>query len=396
MDCKSMKDIDLKGKGVLVRVDFNVPMSDGVITDNTRIRAALPTVQYLREQGAKIILVSHLGRPKGSIREELRLDPIADELGSLLNIKVTKLDTSVGEDAKTAVARMEKGEVLLLENIRFYPGEEKNDPEFARQLAQLADIFVNDAFGTAHRAHASTVGVADYLPAYAGLLMEKEIKMMGKVMANPQKPFVAIIGGVKVSDKIGVIRNLLKKVDTLIIGGGMANTFFAAQGFSMGSSMVEAEKLDLARELLAEAEKMGVNLLLPVDVVAASAFDAHASQQIVKPETGIPQGWMALDIGPVARQQFAAAIAEAATVIWNGPMGVFEFDAFARGTDAVATALAQSRAFAVVGGGDSAAALEKLGKADTVNHISTGGGASLEFLEGKDLPGITILLRGTK
>jgi phosphoglycerate kinase len=377
-------------------VDFNVPMSDGKITDDTRIRAALPTIQYLRERGAKVILVSHLGRPKGAPKEELRLGPIALGLGQLLNIKVTKLDSSIGKDAETSVGLMKEGDVLLLENIRFYPGEEQNDPEFAGELAKLADLFVNDAFGTAHRAHASTVGIAQHLPAYAGLLMEKEITMMGKVLANPQKPFVAIIGGAKVSDKIGVIRNLLKRVDTLIIGGGMANTFFAAQGFSMGASKVEEDKLELARELLVEAKELDVNLLLPADVVAASAFDAHASQQIVQPELGIPEHWMALDIGPVAREQFAAAIVDAATVVWNGPMGVFEFDAFARGTDAIATALAESKAFSVVGGGDSAAALGKLGKASAVNHISTGGGASLEFLEGKELPGISILLKGAK
>lgn len=392
MECKTIRNLQLKGKRVLVRVDFNVPMNNGEITDDTRIRAAVPTIRTLREQGARVVLVSHLGRPKG-ITDELRLDPVAQRLGELMNIKVAKIASSVGAEAEEAAAGLHNGDVLLLENIRFYPGEEKNDSEFAGQLAKLADVYVNDAFGTAHRAHASTAGVADYLPAYAGLLMEKEITMLGKVLTQPKRPFVAIIGGAKVSDKIGVIRNLLEKVDTLIIGGGMANTFLAAQGFSLGASKVEEDKLDLARELLGTAKERGVRLLLPADVVAASAFAADASQQIVKPELGVPDGWMALDIGPLARAEFAGAIAGAATVVWNGPMGVFEFDAFALGTDAVASALAASKAFSVVGGGDSAAALEKLGKADAVDHISTGGGASLEFLEGRNLPGIDILLQ---
>lgn len=393
MECKSIKSAAIKGKRVLLRVDFNVPMSAGEVTDDTRIRAALPTIKHLRGQGARLILASHLGRPKGTVKDELRLDPVARQLEKLLGAPVAKVDTAIGEEAQQAVSALKDGDVLLLENIRFYPGEEKNEPAFARELAQLADVFVNDAFGTAHRAHASTAGVADYLPAYAGLLMEREIQMLGQVLTAPRRPFVAIIGGAKVSDKIGVIRNLLAKVDTLLIGGGMANTFLAAKGFDMGESKVEEDKLDLARELLAEAKERGVQLLLPADVVAADAFSADAGQQIVKAELGVPKGWMALDIGPLARQQFAEAISKAATVVWNGPMGVFEFDAFATGTAAVAEAIADSKAFSVVGGGDSAAALEKLGKADAIGHISTGGGASLEFLEGKTLPGIAILLK---
>lgn len=393
MECKSIKSAEFKGKQVLLRVDFNVPMSAGEITDDTRIRAALPTIDFLRRQGARLVLVSHLGRPKGAVKEELRLDPVARQLEKLLGVPVAKIDSAIGKEAQAAAEALKDGDVLLLENIRFYPGEEKNDPEFAAELAKVADVFVNDAFGTAHRAHASTVGVAAYLPAYGGLLMEREIKMLGKVLTAARRPFVAIIGGAKVSDKIGVIRNLLAKVDTLLIGGGMANTFLAAKGYDLGESKVEEDKLDLARELMAEAEERGVKLLLPADVVAADAFAADAGQQIIKAELGLPKGWMALDIGPLARQQFAEAIGAAATVVWNGPMGVFEFDAFALGTDAIAAALAASKAFSVVGGGDSAAALEKLGKADAIDHISTGGGASLEFLEGKSLPGIAILLK---
>lgn len=387
----TIKDADVKGKRVLVRVDFNVPMQEGKISDDTRIKAALPTIQELAQRGARLVLVSHLGRPKGSVKDELRLDAVAQRLGQLLETQVKKIGESVGPKAQAAADDLENGQILLLENIRFYPGEEKNDPQFAAQLAQLADIFVSDAFGTAHRAHASTVGVAQHLPAYAGLLMEREIEMLGKVLSQPQSPFVAIIGGAKVSDKIGVISNLLDKVDTLIIGGGMANTFLAAQGHAMAASKVEEDKLDLARDLLNRAQEKKVNLLLPADVVVANTFSAEASQQIIKPELGLPEGWMALDIGPLARDQFAAVIHQAATVVWNGPMGVFEFDAFALGTEAVATALADSKSFSVVGGGDSAAALEKLGKTQAVDHISTGGGASLEFLEGKELPGISIL-----
>lgn len=394
MKCRSLKSADFRGKRVLLRVDFNVPMSAGQITDDTRIRAALPTIDFLRQRGARLLLVSHLGRPKGGVKEELRLDPVARQLEKLLDTPVTKVDSAVGPEAERAAASLKDGEVLLLENIRFYPGEEENDREFARELAGLAQVYVNDAFGTAHRAHASTVGVAEFLPAYAGLLMEKEIAALGQVLDNPASPFVAIIGGAKVSDKIGVIRNLLSKVDALLLGGGMANTFLAAQDFALGQSKVEPDKFDLARELIDEAKAKGVKLLLPADLVAADAFAPEAGQLIVKAELGVPQGWQALDIGPLARQQFAEEIKGAATVVWNGPMGVFEFPAFAKGTEAVAAALAAGKAFSVVGGGDSAAALEKLGKTQAVDHVSTGGGASLEFLEGKTLPGIEILLEG--
>lgn len=394
MGCKSIKTADFKGKRVLLRVDFNVPMKDGMVTDDTRIRAALPTINALRCQGARVVLVSHLGRPKGAVKEELRLDAVAKRLEKLAGVPVAKVHVAIGPEAQRAVEKLENGDLLLLENIRFYPGEEKNDPEFAQELASLAEVFVNDAFGTAHRAHASTVGVATYLPAYAGLLMEREISMLSKVLAAPVRPFIAIIGGAKVSDKIGVIRNLMAKVDTLLIGGGMANTFLAAKGYDMGGSKVEEDKLDLARELLSEAEKLGVQLILPLDVVVADNFAPDANQAVVKPESGVPKGWLALDIGPLAQAQFAEIIKKAGTVVWNGPMGVFEFAPFSLGTEAVAKALAAGKAFSVVGGGDSAAALEKLGMAAAVDHISTGGGASLEFLEGITLPGIEVLLEG--
>lgn len=392
MKCKAIANLDVRGKRVLVRVDFNVPMSEGQVSDDTRIRAALPTINYLADRGARVILTSHLGRPDGQVKEKLRLNPVAQRLSDLLGREVVKADTAVGPEALAAVEALRDGDILLLENIRFYPGEEANAPEFSKELASLAEIYVNDAFGTAHRAHASTAGVADYLPAYAGMLMEKEISMMGKVLTSPEMPFVAIIGGAKVSDKIAVIRNLLDKVNTLIIGGGMANTFLAAQGLEMGDSKVEADKLELARELTELAREKGVELLLPEDLVVADRFAADAAHQIIPTTNSVPGGWMALDIGPLSRERFSAAIAKAATVVWNGPMGVFEFAAFAGGTDSVAAALADSPAFSVVGGGDSAAALEKLGRAQAVNHISTGGGASLEFLEGKTLPGINILL----
>lgn len=392
MKCKAIANLDVRGKRVLVRVDFNVPMSEGQVSDDTRIRAALSTISYLADRGARVILTSHLGRPDGQVKEKLRLNPVAQRLSDLLGREVVKADTAVGPEARAAVEALRDGDILLLENIRFYPGEEANDPEFSKELASLAEIYVNDAFGTAHRAHASTAGVADFLPAYAGMLMEKEISMMGKVLTSPEMPFVAIIGGAKVSDKIAVIRNLLAKVNTLIIGGGMANTFLAAQGMEMGDSKVETDKLELARELMELAKEKGVELLLPEDLVVADHFAADAAHQIIPATASVPGGWMALDIGPLSRERFSAAIAKAATVVWNGPMGVFEFDAFAGGTDAVAAALADSPAFSVVGGGDSAAALEKLGRAEAVSHISTGGGASLEFLEGKTLPGISILL----
>lgn len=391
MNCKRLKDIEVKGKTVLVRVDFNVPLQQGNITDDTRIRAALPTINYLIGQQCRVVLVSHLGRPKGAVKDELRLDPVAQRLSDLLGREVLKADSAVGAEAREAVARLNPGGVLLLENIRFYPGEEKNDPEFARELAQLADVFVNDAFGAAHRAHASTVGLGEHLPAVAGLLMEKEVEMLNRVLHEPYHPFVAIIGGAKVSDKIGVIRNLLNSVNSLIIGGGMANTFLAAQGVAMGDSLVEQDKLELARELMDTARDKKVELLLPVDLLLADSFADDAARQVIQVEQGVPAGWQALDIGPRTREIFSAAIIGAATVVWNGPMGVFEFDNFSHGTDAVAAALAESKAFSVVGGGDSVAALEKLGKTGAVDHISTGGGASLEFLEGKKLPGIAVL-----
>ena len=395
MDIKTLKDITLDGKRVLVRVDFNVPVESGQITDDTRIRAALPTISYLIGRGARIILVSHLGRPKGEVKEDLRLDLLAQRLSDLLGLEVLKADTAVGSEVAEAVSQLKKGDILMLENIRFYPGEESNDPDFARQLASLADVFVNDAFGTSHRAHASTTGVADYLPTVAGLLMAKEIDMLSRVLEKPARPFVAIIGGAKVSDKIGVIRNLLDRVDSLVIGGGMANTFLAAQGIEMGDSLVEKDKLELARDLIKLAEKKGVELLLPLDLVLADNFSASAKSRTVDVSEGVTSGWQALDIGPKSGELFSKKIVTAATVVWNGPMGVFEFDAFAAGTDAVAAALAASESFSLVGGGDSVAALEKLGQTAAVDHISTGGGASLEYLEGKVLPGISVL-RGDK
>jgi len=388
---KTVKDIDVKGKRVLVRVDFNVPMNEAKeITDDTRIRAALPTIQYLSQQGAKVILASHLGRPKGQVNDKYRLDPAAKRLSELLGKNVVKVNDCVGPEPKQAIAGMNDGDVLLLENVRFYAEEEKNVESFARQLADLADIYVNDAFGTAHRAHASTEGVAKFLPAVAGFLMEKEIEFLGKAVQNPERPFVAIIGGAKVSDKIGVIENLLNKVNTLIIGGGMANTFLRANGINTGKSLVEEDKLDLAKNLISLAQTNGVNFLLPTDVVVASAFAADAEHKTV--DVGeIPGDWMALDIGPKTAQAFADAVRQAKTVVWNGPMGVFELEPFAKGTEAVAKALSETDAISIVGGGDSVAAVEKVGVADKMTHISTGGGASLEFLEGKELPGVVAL-----
>ncbi|MGI9952182.1 phosphoglycerate kinase [Moorellaceae bacterium AZ2] len=390
MNKLTLKDLDVAGKRVLVRVDFNVPLDNGRVADDTRIRAALPTIRYLMEKGAKIILVSHLGRPKGKVNEALRMDPVARRLEELLGRPVKKVDDCIGPEVEKAVAALEPGGVLLLENIRFYPEEEKNDPEFARKLAALADIYVNDAFGAAHRAHASTEGVAHYLPAAAGFLMQKEIEIMGKALADPERPFVAVIGGAKVSDKIGVIRNLLGKVDTLIIGGGMANTFLKAKGFNMGKSLVEDDKVSLAAELMAEAEKRKVNLLLPQDLVVAQELAPGAAHQVVAAD-GVPDGWAAVDIGPETRRAFAGALEGARTVVWNGPMGVFEMEHFAAGTEAVARAVAGVQGTTIVGGGDSVAAVEKMGVADKVTHISTGGGASLEFLEGRQLPGIAAL-----
>lgn len=386
----TLKDLDLHNKRVLVRVDFNVPLEAGRVTDNTRIRAALPTIQYLIDHGARVILMSHLGRPKGKVKEELRLDPVARELEGLLGRPVHKVNDCIGSEVEAAVAALKPGEVLLLENLRFYPEEEKNDPEFARKLASLADLYVNDAFGAAHRAHASTEGVAHYLPAAAGFLLQKEIETLGKALADPERPFVAIIGGAKVSDKISVIRNLLTKVDTLIIGGGMANTFLRAKGYAMGRSLVEEDQVPLAQELMATAEQQGVKMLLPRDLVVAQEFKADAPHQVVA-ASAVPDGWMALDIGPETAQDFANALTGARTVVWNGPMGVFEMEPFAHGTEAVARAVAAVDGMTIVGGGDSVAAVEKMGVAEKIGHISTGGGASLEFLEGKALPGVVAL-----
>ena len=390
----SVEDIDVKGKKCLVRCDFNVPLKDGKITDDKRIRAALPTIQYLLEQGAKVILCSHLGRPKGEFKPEFSLAPVAERLSEYLKKPVIMCKDVIGPDAKAKTADMKDGDVVLLENVRFHAEETKNVPEFSKELASMAEIFVNDAFGTAHRAHCSTTGVADYLPAVCGYLIQKEISVMGNALANPKRPFVAILGGAKVSDKIGVINNLLDKVDVLIIGGAMGYTFLKSQGNSIGLSKCEDDKLDLAREMLKKAEDKGVKLLLPVDTVTTEAFpepiDAPIEIKVV-PSNAIPDDRMGLDIGPKTRELYADAVKDAGTVIWNGPMGVFENPILADGTLAVAKAMAASDAITIIGGGDSAAAVEQLGYADKMTHISTGGGASLEFLEGKELPGIACL-----
>ncbi|MGG3884067.1 phosphoglycerate kinase [Brevibacillus panacihumi] len=390
MNKKSIRDVELAGKRVFCRVDFNVPMQDGVITDDTRIRAAVPTIRYMADAGAKVILASHFGRPKGQVVEEMRLTPVAAHLSALLGKEVTKLGDSVGEEVKAAVAGMKNGDVLLLENVRFHPGEEKNDPELAKSFAELADLFVNDAFGTAHRAHASTAGIAQYIPAVSGLLMEKEIRFMGGALSNPERPFTAIVGGAKVKDKIAVIENLLTKVDHLIIGGGMANTFLKAQGYAIGASLCEDDKLDLARSLMEQAKERGVNLMMPIDVVVADRFAADAEKKTVAIDA-IPEGWMALDVGPKTVEAYHRVIVESKTVVWNGPMGVFEMDAFAQGTIGVARAMKECSGTTIIGGGDSVAAVEKAGVAEEMTHISTGGGASLEFMEGKELPGVTVL-----
>ena len=389
---KSVEDIDVSGKKVLVRCDFNVPQdADKNITDDKRIRESLPTIRYLVEHGAKVILCSHLGRPKGQVNPKYSLAPVAKRLSELLKMPVIMAADVIGEDAKAKAAALKDGEVLLLENVRFHAEEEKNAPEFAKALADLAEIYVNDAFGTAHRAHASTAGVADYLPAVCGYLIKKEISVMGGALTNPVRPFVAVLGGAKVSDKIGVINNLLEKVDTLIIGGGMAYTFIKAAGGSIGASLCEEDKLDYASEMIRKAKDKGVSFLLPTDTVAADKFDADANTQTV-PADSIPDGWMGLDIGPKSVETFSKVLKSAGTVVWNGPMGVFEMEKFAAGTKAVAAAIAESNAVSIVGGGDSAAAVEQLGYADKMTHISTGGGASLEFLEGLVLPGIACLL----
>ncbi len=390
MSKKTIRDIDAAGKRVLMRVDFNVPMSDGVITDDKRITAALPSIQYLLERGARLILMSHFGRPKGKPVDSMRMDPIAKHLANLLGQEVYKADDCVGEEAEKAAHALKDGEVLLLENTRFHAEEEKNDPEFAKKLAALGEIYVNDAFGAAHRAHASTEGVTQYLPAVSGFLMEKELEFLGGAIEDPKRPFVAILGGAKVKDKIAVIESLLEKVDTLIIGGGMAYTFLKAQGKEIGNSLLDEERLDYCRDIMERAAAKGVKLMLPVDFVVATEFAADAENKVVDAD-GIPADWEGLDVGPKSTELFTAAVADAATVIWNGPMGVFEFDAFAKGTNAMANALAKSAAITVIGGGDSAAAVEKAGLAAKMDHVSTGGGASLEFLEGKVLPGVAAL-----
>ncbi|SFB11502.1 MULTISPECIES: phosphoglycerate kinase [unclassified Bacillus (in: firmicutes)] len=391
MNKKTLKDVDVKGKRVFCRVDFNVPMQDGKVTDETRIRAALPTIKHLSEQGAKVILASHFGRPKGKVVEEMRLTPVAARLSDLLGKEVAKADEAYGEAVQSQIAAMNEGDVLLLENVRFYPGEEKNDPELAKAFAELADVYVNDAFGAAHRAHASTEGIAHHLPAVAGFLMEKEIEVLGKALFNPERPFTAIIGGAKVKDKIGVIENLLEKVDNLIIGGGLAYTFVKAQGHEVGKSLLEEDKIDLAKSFMEKAKEKGVNFYMPVDVVVADDFSPTANKKEVSIED-IPSDWEALDIGPKTAAIYQDVIKNSKLVIWNGPMGVFEFDAFAGGTKAVAEALAEATdTYSVIGGGDSAAAVEKFHLADKMSHISTGGGASLEFMEGKELPGVVAL-----
>lgn len=391
MDKKTVRDLDVAGKKVLVRVDFNVPLNDkGEITDDTRITASLPTIQYLLEQKAAVILMAHLGRPKGQIKPELSLAPVAKHLGKLLGKKILFAPDCVGEAAQAAASKLKPGHILLLENLRFHKEEEKNDMEFAEKLASLADLYVNDGFGVSHRAHASVEGVTHFLPAAAGFLLEKEIQYVGQAITNPLHPFVAIIGGAKVSDKIGVISNLLDKVDNLLIGGGMANTFLAAQGYKMGKALVEEDKLDLAKELLAKAKKNKVNMLLPTDLVMAAAF-APDAEHVTEKVKNLNQAYMALDIGAETSKAYAEALADAKMIVWNGPMGVFEMDAFCKGTEAVAKAVAKSRATSIVGGGDSVAAIEKLGLAKRITHISTGGGASLEYLEGKVLPGVAAL-----
>jgi len=387
MNKKTVRDVDVKGKKVLMRVDFNVPLKGDTITDDTRIRGALPTIQYLLEHGAALILMSHLGRPKGKVVPEMSLKPVAVRLGELLDQEVKLAPGVVGPEVEAAAAALKPGDVLILENTRFLAGEEKNDPAMAEQLAKLGDLYVNDAFGAAHRAHASTAGIAAHLPAVAGLLMEKEIEFLGAAIESPARPFVAIIGGAKISDKIGVIRNLLTKVDALLIGGGMANTFLAAQGYEMADSLVEAESIDTAKALMAGG---GSKLVLPVDGVVADAFSADAASKVV-PVDGVEAGWRILDIGPATVKLFGQKLAHAKTVVWNGPMGVFEFPAFSKGTTAVAEMVAASGATSIVGGGDSVSAIQQAGLTDKMSHISTGGGASLEMLEGQELPGLAVL-----
>lgn len=387
---KTIEDIEVSGKRVLVRCDFNVPLKDGVITSDKRIVEALPTIKYLMKNGAKVILCSHMGKPKGEVVAKYSLAPVAVRLSELLGVKVELAPNTIGAEAKAMAAALKDGEVMLLENTRFDKREEANDPEFAKELASMADVYVSDAFGAVHRAHASTAGVAAYLPAVCGYLIQKEITVMGKALADPVRPFVAILGGAKVSDKIGVINNLIEKCDTLIIGGGMAYTFFRAMGNTVGTSICENDKIDLAKEMMDKARAKGVNFVLPVDNVIGREYNENTTHMTIYSDA-IPDGWMGLDIGPVSQELFAKSIEGAGTVVWNGPMGVSEWKNFAAGTEAVAKAVAESGAVSIIGGGDSAAAVEKLGFADRMTHISTGGGASLEFLEGKELPGIACL-----
>ncbi len=392
MNKKTVKDIDLKGKKVFVRCDFNVPMDENQnITDNTRIVAALPTIKYLLEQNCKIVLASHLGRPKGEFKPEFSLAPVAKELSKLLDKEVIMAKDVVGEDAMAKAENLKEGEVLLLENVRFHKEETDNDPEFAKKLASMAEVFVNDAFGTAHRAHASTTGIADYLPAVSGFLIEKELKFLGNAVNNPERPFVAILGGAKVSDKIGVIDSLLEKVDTLMIGGGMAYTFFKAQGYEVGNSICEMDKLDLAKNAMEKAKQKGVKLMLPVDTKVGKEFKPDTESKTVK-WTEIPADWEGFDIGAETIKMFSDELRKAKTVVWNGPLGLFEFEQFAIGTNEIAKVLSEIDATTIIGGGDSAAAVKKAGLEDKMTHISTGGGASLEFLEGKKLPGIECLM----
>ena len=391
MNKKTVKDIDLKGKKVFVRCDFNVPMDENKnITDNTRIVAAIPTIKYLLEQNCKVILASHLGRPKGEVKPEFSLKPVAKELSKLLNIEVIMSNDVIGEDAKSKAQNLKEGEILLLENVRFHKEETDNNPEFAKELASMAEIFVNDAFGAAHRAHASTTGIANYIPGVSGFLIEKELTVLGNAINNPERPFIAILGGAKVSDKIGVIDSLLDKVDTLMIGGGMAYTFFKAQGYNVGNSLCEVDKVNLALEAMEKAKQKGVKLLLPIDTKVGKEFKPDTESKTVA-WTEIPDEWEGFDIGEKTIEMFTEELKNAKTVIWNGPLGLFEFDQFAIGTNAIAKVLSELDATTIIGGGDSGAAVEKAGLADKMTHISTGGGASLEFLEGKKLPGIQCL-----
>lgn len=387
---KSMNDVEVKGKRVFVRVDFNAPMEAGRITDETRIRAAIPTIEQLVNAGAKVILASHLGRPKGEVNEDMRLTAVGERLAELMNKPVTKLDESIGEAVEAAVNNMQDGDILLLENVRFHKGEEKNDEALAQQFAKLADLYVNDAFGAAHRAHASTEGIAKFVPAVSGLLMEKELEVLGKALSKPERPFTAIIGGAKVKDKIGVIENLLDKVDHLIIGGGLVFTFVKAMGHDIGKSLLEEDKIELAKSFIEQAKAKGVELHMPVDAVVANEFSKDAETKVVAINE-IPSDWMGLDIGPKTAENYAAVIKASKLIIWNGPMGVFEMEKFANGTKTVADAMAATEGYTIIGGGDSAAAVEKFEVASQMDHISTGGGASLELMEGKELPGIVAL-----